>query len=156
MIKIPIFFSYFFILRINIFVGAKIGKKVKVVKVVLEVHGVKGVKLAHGEKLKTGDCTPFTSCTTCTSCAPFFLKVVVCRFVRIKQSGESKLEGRGVALDQLCRNIEIRRITALTRAQRTGRHVEEVHTRQTKSVCGDGADDPGHRVNVRTEETAAF
>ena len=85
-----------------------------------------------------------------------WLKVIIRRFSGVEQPCEGELEGGGVSLHQLCWDVEIGCAAALTRAQRTGRHVEEVHTRQTKSVCGDGADDPGHRVNVRTEETAAF
>jgi len=84
------------------------------------------------------------------------LKVVILRLVGIEQPGEGELEGGGVALHQLRRDVEVRIVAALTRAQRTVRHVEKVKAREPERVRGDGADDPSHRVNVCAEETAAL
>ena len=90
------------------------------------VHGVNGVKLVHGVH------------EVRTSCSPFFLKVIILRLVGIEQPGEGELESGGVALDQLRRDVEVRIVAALTRAQRTVRHVEKVKAREPERVRGHG------------------
>ena len=66
------------------------------------------------------------------------LKVVILRLVGIEQPGEGELEGGGVALHQLRRDVEVRIVAALTRAQRPRRHVEEILAGQPERVRGHG------------------
>ncbi len=67
-----------------------------------------------------------------------WLKVIIRRFAGVKQPGEGELEGGGVALHQLRRDVEVRIVAALTRAQRPRRHVEEILAGQPERVRGHG------------------
>ena len=68
------------------------------------------------------------------------LKVIILRLVGIEQPREGELQGGGVALHQLRRDVEVRIVAALTRAQRPRRHVEEILAGQPERVRGRGRD----------------
>ena len=69
-----------------------------------------------------------------------WLIVIIFRLVGVGQPREGELEGGGVALHQLRRDVEVRIVAALTRAQRPRRHVEKVKAREPECVRGRGRD----------------
>ena len=85
-----------------------------------------------------------------------WLKVIIRWFSGVKQPHEGELECGGVALHQLRRDVEVRIVAALTRAQRPRRHVEEILAGQPERVRGRGRDGRAYSIYTNAGKTATF